>query len=1425
MINRLITFSIQHKAVVMFLSLMLIAGGLWSLRQLPIDAVPDITNNQVQVITVSPSLAPQEMEKYVTQPLEFALRNIPNTTDIRSITRFGLSVITIVFDEDVPNLEARQFVNEQISSVKDQIPEQFGTAELMPITTGLGEIYQYQLKVDPAYKSTYSLEELRTIQDWTIKRQLSGIEGLIEVSSYGGKLKEYEVALNLEALKTFNIDALEVSDALERSNENMGASYLERHAKAYYIRSEGLVNTLEDIENIVVKVERGTPVLIKDVADVRMGSANRLGAMTANGTGEIVGGIALMYKGENSVRVIDRIKEKVEQINTNLPDGIQIEAFLDRSDLIDRTASTIKTNLTEAALIVIFILVLLLGNFRAGLIVASVIPMSLLFAFCLMNAFGVSANIMSLGAVDFGLVLDGSIIVVEATLHQLYSKKNRTLSQSEMDSEVLEASSGIRKSAAFGEIIILIVYLPILVLVGIEGKMFQPMALTVGFAILGALILSLTYVPMMSALFLKKEIVVRRGLAERLMTYAQRLYLPVLNTVFKFKKLVIAATIALFLGSLALFSTLGGEFIPTLEEGDLALQLSLNPETSLNQTMKTTAQVERILLDEFPEVKQVISKIGTAEIPTDPMGIGNVDVMIVMKEKDDWVSAKTREGMQSKMKHALEKVIGVNLEMTQPIQLRFNELISGSKSDIAIKLFGENLDVLVEKAVEIGKLVADIEGVGDVNVDQVSGLSQLVFHINRKKIAEYGLYTKDVNRLIKTIYSGQHVSVVYEDERRFDMVVRLDAEEKNQVSLEELFLKNNNNQLIPLSELVDIETKKGANSISREQAKRRVNIGINARNRDIESLINDIDKRIKTTIDLPSGYYIDYGGQFENLQTAKNRLAIAVPAALAFILLLLYITFGNFKQALLIFSAVPLAAIGGIWALHFRSMPFSISAGIGFIALFGVAVLDGIVLISSFNKLKIKSKELKLWDLITLGSKLRLRPVLLTSLVASFGFLPMALSTQAGSEVQRPLATVVIGGLVSATMLTLLVLPILYYFLEKKQWKIKAKPLAVSLLILISGSSFAQNQITENQFINLVLEHNTVLNQQQIELKNTEDLKSKTWSLGDTELGWQYGELNKPLDQDQSFSVVQNIKNPWQSRLQRKQLSAEVNHLTHQQAILEAEQVKTASLLFNAFSAEQNKLKLSLALITKFEELLQFSRKQLEAGEISKFELKLIENQAQKLQIELSFLNQKIDAIVLKMSELCLVKLQASQLKSAFELRTLDLSKALELSPDFRSWAKQKQAAAELGSRVNNTRFPSIGLSYQLQDIEEQSSKLSSFGFVLSFNGFSDQFRTNKRKALAALHTQGLETRQVLENKSQALEQHIQRAKQVGTQLNGLQHISESDYEDLKTQVQLGAISLSEYLMILNQFRSQNLEQIEFKKQYNDLIIRIKSLI
>ncbi|MBE9583578.1 CusA/CzcA family heavy metal efflux RND transporter [Mucilaginibacter sp. JRF] len=1163
MLNKIIQFSVKNKLAVGIFIALWIVYGVFEVSRLPIDAVPDITNDQVQIITTAPSLGAQDVERLITFPIEQAMSNIPHLKESRSLSRFGLSLITVVFEDGVDVYWARQQVTERLQQI--DINENANKPELAPVSTGLGEIYQYVLRPKAGYEDKYTLADLRTVQDWLVRRQLLGTKGVADVSTFGGELKQYEVAVNPMQLKSMGLSIADVFNALQNNNQNTGGAYIEKGPTVLYIRSEGLAGSIADIENIVVKTTTaGTPLLIKNIAEVKLGSATRYGALTYHPIGEVTGAIVMMLKGENSSEVIKNVKQRIEEIKKTLPDGLEIEPFLDRTKMVNNAIGTVEHNLLEGALIVIFVLVIFLGNLRAGLIVASVIPLSMLFAIIMMNTFGVSGNLMSLGALDFGLIVDGAVIIVEAILHHLhFSKKYQNtdqLTQQELNEEVTGSASRMMNAAVFGQIIILIVYLPILSLTGIEGKMFKPMAQTVAFAILGAFILSLTYVPMISSIFISKKISHKPNLADRVMARIENVYERLLTRALTIRKVLVATAFGLFAVAVFIFSRMGGEFIPQLEEGDFAVETRLLVGTNLSTTIKSFNQISTLLKDNFPEIEKIVSRIGAAEIPTDPMPIEGGDMIVVLKPKDEWKSASSFPELASKMSAVVQNAVpGVTQSFQFPVQMRFNELMTGAKQDVVCKIFGEDLNTLSRYAEQIGTISKTVDGTADWYVEKVTGMPQVVIKYNRAEIAKYGLNINDINRTVNSAFAGAAAGQVYEGEKRFDLVVRVGSEERKSIeNVRNLMINTPTGSQVPLYQLANVDEVEGPNQIQREDARRRISVGFNVRGRDVQSIVEELQQKVNAKVKLEPGYTIVYGGAFENLTQAKKRLSVAVPVALLLIFIMLYFAFSSVKEGALIYTAIPLSAIGGVFALALRGMPFSISAGVGFIALFGVAVLNGIVLISEFNRIKSEGKITDMLELVKTGTRNRLRPVLMTAAVASLGFLPMALSNGAGAEVQRPLATVVIGGLITATLLTLFVLPALYLLFDKKRSVNKNVVATVVVLIACTFSANAQDghePISLSNAINTALQKN--LQAQGAALnERAEQIRRKTsFDLPKTQISGEYGQINSILN-DTKFGVSQAISFLTVYSNQRRALNE--NYLSAQaQTALSKQEVKS----------------------------------------------------------------------------------------------------------------------------------------------------------------------------------------------------------------------------------------------------------------------------
>lgn len=1455
MIDKLIKFSINNKLVIGLFLLGLIAWGSYSLKQLPIDAVPDITNNQVQIITIAPSIAAQEVERLISFPIETTMATIPEIEEIRSFSRFGLSAVTIVFKDNVDVYWARQQVSERLVEAKGKIPNNIGTPEMAPVTTGLGEIYQYVVHTEPGYEDKYSPMELRTIQDWIIKRQLLGTPGVADVSSFGGYLKQYQIAVDPNQLKAMDVSIGEIYVALERNNQNTGGAYIDKKPNAYFIRTEGMISSLEDIEKIVVKnTLDGSPVLIRDLAKVEFGEATRYGATVRNGEGEVVSAIVMMLKGENSNEVIANIKERVEQIKKTLPEGVTIEPFLDRSKLVDNAIGTVMKNLIEGALIVIFILILFLGNFRAGLIVASVIPLAMLFAICMMHLFGVSGNLMSLGAIDFGLIVDGAVIIVESILHRIVMNKKKLshikmLSQTQMDEEVYEASSKIRSTAAFGEIIILIVYLPILVLVGIEGKMFGPMAQTVSFAILGAFLLSLTYVPMMSALVLSKKTTHKENFSDRMMKFFQKLYAPLLGFALKRKLILLVSTVALFLFSLFVFNGLGGEFIPSLDEGDFAVETRVMSGSSLSETIDASNKASKLLMERFPEIEQVVGKIGSGEIPTDPMPVEACDLMIILKDKSEWTSAKTKDELAEKMGKALEDIPGVTFGFQQPIQMRFNELMTGARQDVVIKVYGDDLEMLTDYANQIGKLVKTVDGAEDLYVEEITGLPQIQIIFNRDEIAKYGLSIAEINQTIETAFAGKTAGIVYEGERRFDLVVRLDEQNRSGISdVANLFIHTANGDQIPLNQLAEVSFKEGPSQIQRDDTKRRITIGFNVRNRDVESIVEEIQEKVEKNVTFASGYYPTYGGQFKNLIEARSRLMIAVPVALLLIFILLFFTFRSMKQSLLIFTAIPLSAIGGIFALYLRDMPFSISAGVGFIALFGVAVLNGIVLIGEFNRLKIEGLEIK--DRIVQGTMVRLRPVLMTALVASCGFLPMAISSSSGAEVQRPLATVVIGGLITATFLTLIVLPILYYYFENNKIKLKRMKNSTLILMLLLLPQFLSAQ-DSTVVLNSVDDAIAIANERSLLLKaastqqkiNQENLKT-SFDLGKTQVGWQHGQYNSVNSSDNYFDVSQSFAFPTVYINQNKVAK---NGIESGEIRFERQRVELQSEIKNRYVHYlflKEKVNLFQELDSNYAQLKKVARINFEAGNSTSLDNLMMETSA--LEISNKLRSSTSDLAIIETSIKTLLNLETSTTlqvdddsftaTSALLMDNLSIENNLVLKESLFDVQTKESLAKLERSRL----FPDLSIGYFNQSlIGEQTVNgvNQSYGPRDRFQGFSvgvaipiwirpQLAKVNMADLQIQMSTQNAELveSQINADLLNAKAHYVQAQNTVlYYQENGLNQV-EQLLNNANKSLESGDISTIEHSQIMNQTIYIRLNYLQALLDYKISIIHIEYL-
>ncbi|RSK41769.1 CusA/CzcA family heavy metal efflux RND transporter [Mangrovimonas spongiae] len=1435
MLEKIIKLSLNNKLIIFLLTAFIIGFGIFSLTQIPIGAVPDITNNQVQVITTSRNLSTQDVEQFITYPVELEMANLPGVEEIRSVSKFGLSVVTIVFEDDMGTYLPRQLIAEKIKSASEKIPEGFGSPEMGPITTGLGEIYQYILDVKPGYEDQYTITELRTIQDWIVRRQLSGIPGVVEVNTWGGYLKQYEVAINPNKLNAMNITVSEIYDALEKNNSVAGGGYIEKSNEAYFIRGEGLVKNLKDIEQIVVK-NQGAPIYIKDVASVGFGGATRFGAITGNGEGEKVLGQIMMLKDGNSKAIIDAVKERVASIQKTLPEGVYINGFLERSELIGKTTFTVSENLILGSLIVIFVVVLLLGNLRSGLVVASVIPLSLLFAISLMNIFGVDANLMSLGAIDFGIIIDGAVIIVEFIAFKIITQSDqlKTLSkvekQSKIDQITLKSASKMMNSAIFGQLIILIVFIPILSLSGVEGKMFKPMALTFSFALIGAMLLCLTYVPVVSSLFLKPKKPSDKNISVRLMKVLNSWYKPSIHWALQHKKLVVVLASVLLALSVWVFSKMGGEFVPTLDEGDFVIQPVLKTGTSLGKTIEITTKIEQILLDNFPEVDQVVTRIGAAEVPTDPMSMEESDVIIKLKPKDEWVSAESKDELADKFKEALTVIPGMEVEFTQPIEMRFNELITGVRADVAIKIFGEDLSILANKADEVKELIKDVEGASDIVIEKVEGLPQMSVTFNRSKIARYGLNISDVNQMISMGFAGGTVGSIFEGEKRFDLVMRLNKNNrKNLASLQNLYVDTPNGVKIPLSELADIKYTTGPAKISRDDTKRRIVVGINVRNRDLQSVVDDVRNILENNLHLPAGYNVTYGGQFENLQSAKARLLVAVPVALALIFILLYFAFGSAKEALLVYSAIPLSAVGGVLLLWLRDLPFSISAGVGFIALFGIAVLNGIVLIEHFKELKEQGID-DIEERIKIGTADRLRPVLLTASAAALGFLPMAVSTNAGAEVQRPLATVVVGGLITATVLTLIVLPVLYAWFEtKKELKMNKTAIIGIIGFFFLTNVNAQSKLTIEETLSLAIENNAGLKASNLKVDESKALVGSAFNFDKTSVYYSYDENNLAVNNEplKVFGIAQDFKFPTIYFADKKANKAKVGlEETHYNLQLQQLQ-KAVYANYYQLSYAKNKVKTYKYLDSLYQDFARKSERRFELGETNYLEMITAKSKQKQLETlykqalkEVAFSKEQLKSVV-QVDTIDIVDQPLQQL----ELQSISTTDNLGLQ--YFENAKTYQKA--IYSKEKQTLLPDISVEYFQGSNSQLNDNIQGYQLGLKipllFSGNASKIKASKI-ARDIVEQQELDYKTKLEAKYQSLIATLEQHKEAV-------NYYKSEGSTLKEQIiktanrtfKEGEINFFQYIQSLENASEIELSYLNDLNAYNQTVIQINHLI
>ncbi len=1422
----------------------LIIGGIWSMTKVPLDAVPDITNNQVQVITTAPNLGTEDIEQFVTYQVELAVANLPGVVEIRSVSRFGLSVVTIVFKDNMGTYLPRQLVSEALTEIREKIPDGFAEPFMAPISTGLGEIYQYTLEVQPGYDTVYNDMELRTIQEWIVKRQMAMVPGVVEVNSFGGRGKQYEVSINPDKLRSMNLTMSDIFEALEANNQNTGGAYIERNFQANFIRGEGLMRSLDDIRNTPVANLNGQPVFIRDVATVNYGSFVRYGAFTKNGKGEAVGGIVMMLKGENSNDIIKDVKERMALIQKSLPDGVEIKPFLDRSTLIKSTTSTVAENLSMGALIVIFVLVIFLGNLRGGLIVASTIPLALLFAFIMMHLFGVWANLMSLGAIDFGILVDGAVIIVESMIFYLHRKEftGKNLAVSQRNEIAYNSASKMMNSAFFGQIIILIVFVPVLALQGVEGKMFKPMAMTFGFAVLGVVLLCLTYIPMMAALFLRAPKTGKKTWGERVIGKLENSYDPVISWALRQGKLIIGLALILLVSGVFLFSRMGAEFIPQLDEGDIAMHMFLKPGTSLSEVTKASTKIEKLLLTEFPdEIESAQTRIGVADVPTDPMPIDIGDVFILLKPQEEWTRAESKQELLDKIRHELDIFTGINYEFSQPIEMRFNELLTGIREDVAIKLYGDDLDMLADKAEEIAGLVSGIPGVAGIKAEATRGLPQITVKYDRTRLGQYGLKIKDLNTVVETAFSGGVAGVIYEGERMFDLVIRLDEAHRQSISdIRNLFIDTSNGNQVPLKEVAEISYQPGPMQISRDNTNRRTYVGINVEGRDVKSLVEEIEQTLDEKLELPAGYYIRYGGAFENLERATKRLSLVVPLALALIFMLVFFAIKSFKQTLMIYIAIPFAAVGGIVSLYLRGMPFSISAGVGFIVLFGVAVLNGLVLLSGFNELKDEGK-LSLREIIRQGSIRRIRPIFLTASTDILGFLPMAISTSAGAEVQRPLATVVIGGMLTSTLLTLVVLPVLYKMIESGKSKInkpKLNPTLIAVLVIaasfgVSTRSKAQEKtvVSLDQAISLAKENYPSVKAAAMEIEKQKALKATAWDLGNTSVFTGKEEVgNGSPGIQNTVGVTQTNIGIFSVPAKNKLNSTKIDLAETQSQLTEKMLVRDVSLAWYAALSAKQQWQLYLQLDSIYADFLKAAELRFKTQQVSKVEYLSATAKYQELVVNIKQAKSRYNAALQHLNQYLLfsqeIEIATPENNRAGDITEKPFLDSLKSVPVLELYQQQANVSNAEWKAEKANFLPSLDLGYTLQSVNgrsgfyaweagisvpllffSQSGKTKAA--QISYEITQQQFQQKKLEINAAYrelfsrYNTMTEVLQYYQNEALPLATEQIQAANLGYRLGSL------DYIQFIQNIDTAIKTRQEYLLRLNEYYGIK-EQLEF---------------
>ncbi len=1439
MLSKLIEFSLKSKFFILLFIVAICGFGIYSLNHISIGAVPDITNNQVQVITTSRNLSTADVEQFITYPVELEMSNLPGVQEIRSVSKFGLSVVTIVFDDDMGTYLPRQLIAEKIKAAQDKIPTQFGKPFMGPISTGLGEIYQYTIEVEEEFKDNYTVMELRSIQDWIVKRQMAGIPGVVEINTWGGYLKQYEVAFSTEKLQAQNISISKVFKALEQNNSIAGGSYIEKNDQAYFIRGEGLLKSLEDIENIVVENREGQPIYIADIAEVSFGHAPRFGAITGNGEGEKVLGQVMMLKGADSNKTIQNVKERLEDIESSLPEGVYINGFLDRSELIARTTSTIFENLSLGFLVVVFIVILLIGDWRSGLIIASVVPLSFLTAISLMYIFNIDANLMSLGALDFGIIIDGAVIIVEFVAFKMLQKSKQFRSsdgaqiQSLKDKITFSGASKMMNSAIFGQLIILLVFIPILALTGVEGKMFRPMAMTFCFALIGAIIMCFTWIPVACSWFLKPSKLQHKNFSARLINTVKRLYLPSIRWALQHTRVVLVSSVLVLLLAIFTFTSMGGEFVPTLDEGDFVIQPILKTGKSLESTVERTTRIEQILLDEIPEVTQVVSRIGAAEVPTDPMSMQDSDVIVRLKPKSEWTSVQTKAELAELIIKKLSIIPNMELEFTQPIEMRFNELITGVRSDIAIKIFGDDLDILAQKGNEVKAMVENVEGVGDISVEKIVGLPQMAVNFDRQKIARYGLNIQDINDVITAGFSGLNTGVVFEGEKRFDLVVRLKKENRNDISdLKNLMIDTPNHGKIPLNEVANISYDKGPAKISRDQTRRRIVVGINVRNRDLQSVVEDCQAIITKNLELPSGYNVTYGGQFENLQSALSRLKIVVPIALVLIFILLYFALKTLKDTLLIFTAIPFSAVGGVFLLWLRDMPFSISAGVGFIALFGIAVLNGIILVEYFKGLQKEGKSLTNNNIID-ATQDRLRAVLLTASSTALGFLPMAISTGAGAEVQRPLATVVIGGLVSSTLLTLIILPVLYSSIEHKKFNMKSLKLKPKIWLILIGLGFTFNSQAQSidSLKTLMLNNNKGLKASELNIESQKAAQGQAFTFNKMQVYQNYDEseldpvANQPFYQ---WGAIQNIDFPtvYAKRLERQKTQTKISEMRYD---LKAQtQFKNLELIYQNHVILQQKLEIYAYLDSIYKDFYRMAKRRFEEGESTYLEKITAQSKQSQIQNQLALLQNALQSNQILLQNL--VQTDREIKIDNVELKRLDINLTnTENQPNLNLSQAQMELAEDEWKLAKNELLPGISGSYFIRSNSSINQNFNGYqiGLNIPLLFFGDKAKIkskNIQKQVAEYDFEqtklDLETRQ-----NQLLQTLTAQSENLELFENNQLLVADEMLKTTESSFKNGEINFFQYVQSVDNAMQIKLDYMNVLSNYNTTVIQLNYLL